>query len=163
MEMAIKNLFRKFPSIRSNLGSVFPNIVYEKSKLLAAVARAVVGQVMVKGDPTLACADNVDKIAKIALGREIGGTGSTYRMYGVLRNDERFCAISEPCAGCIVISPTGFGKPNTRGHTGIFLDNHLIASNDSRTGIWSANYTLERWRNKYTKEYGIPTYFFMVL
>jgi hypothetical protein len=160
----IKNLYRTSPTIRKNLESVFPTIIFEKSNLLAAIARACLGQVMVKGEPDLACALNVNKIAKIALGEEIGGGASTYLMYGELLRHKRFCRVPEAGSGQIVISPTGYGDGRIKhGHVGIFLDNHLIASNDSKTGIWSPNYTLTSWINKYQKGGGFPVIFFMPL
>jgi hypothetical protein len=160
----IKNLYRTSPTIRKNLESVFPTIIFEKSNLLAAIARACLGQVMVKGDPDLACALNVNQIAKIALGEEIGGGASTYLMYGELNKSEKFVRIKELKAGCIVISPTGYGNGKiAHGHVSIAIDNHILASNDSKTGIWSPNYTLTSWINKYQKIGGFPVVFFMPL
>ena len=75
----------------------------------------------------------------------------------------RFDRIMEPEAGCIVISATGTNThpdiiPN--GHTGIYLDNNLIMSNDSASGLWKQNYTRESWRNRYYYKGGYPVRLF---
>jgi len=45
----------------------------------------------------------------------------------------------------LIISPSGTGnaKKISNGHVGIVLDNEEIASNDSRTGIFRKNYTIQ--------------------
>lgn len=65
--------------------------------------------------------------------------------------------IDDPVPGCVVISPTGIGKG--AGHTGFALEDGVIASNDSRTGKFMKNYTVDVWRAQYGKR-GFPTLFY---
>ena len=77
-------------------------------------------------------------------------TAGTYGHWRWLQNSTKFVRVFEPQAGDIVISPTGTSSdpahrlPN--GHTGIYLTNNTIASNDSATGLFKQNYTRESWR-----------------
>ena len=65
--------------------------------------------------------------------------------------------------GNIVISPTGMGDGSIRGHVGIMGKNDVIMSNDSRTGKWMANYTIETWRERYSRKGKMPVYFYKVI
>jgi hypothetical protein len=110
---------------------------------------------------TVGCAEAVNAIYKSIFGKPIGGGASTAEMYRALCKhpdfEQVFCDIPE--RGWIVISPTGYGNGNLRGHVGITGKTHIM-SNDSNTGKWDAKFTIETWRNYYTKLGGIPTYFF---
>lgn len=66
--------------------------------------------------------------------------------------------IPEP--GCVIVSPT---QNTTHGHTGIFLDSQNIASNDSRTGKFEKNYTLNSWAKEMRDTRGLRLYLWKVL
>lgn len=76
---------------------------------------------------------------------------NTGQLDKILASNPKWERIYEPEAGCVIVSPTGEGKnpdmPN--GHTGIFLDEDRIASNDSATGLWKNNYDRISWRTRY--------------
>lgn len=83
----------------------------------------------------------------------------TNQLLTYLETSGLFERIMEPVAGCIVMSATGTNsKPEIipNGHTGIYLDNNLIMSNDSASGLWKQNYTRESWRNRYYYRGGYP-------
>ena len=101
------------------------------------------------------CAEAVNKIFKLATGREVGGDISTYRMYLSLRKDDDFIQSPYNLPGDIIISPTGFGKGN--GHVGIVSENNKIMSNNSANSLWEENYTIDEWRNKF-KDFPILFY-----
>jgi len=70
--------------------------------------------------------------------------------------------IEEPEEECIVISPTGLGKKGTNGHVGfvIRLNGELvIVSNDSRTGKFLQNFSINRWLS-YFGALGYPTFYY---
>lgn len=109
----------------------------------------------------LGCAESVNCVHKKAFGKEIGGDVSTYRLYGALKAHPLFKKVDVPARGDIIISPTGFGKgsiPN--GHTGIVGEAGTIMSNESRSGKFEKNFTIETWRARYEKLGKYPVHFF---
>jgi len=106
----------------------------------------------------LACAETVNELICKAYGSYLydGNRLSTHYLYKALRNSPLYKEVAIPAPGDIIISPTGFGKnlnmPN--GHTGIVMLNGKIASNDSRTGRFEENYTIETWRERYERTGG---------
>ena len=115
-------------------------------------------------DDDVGCAESVNAICRKALGIEVGGDLSTTRMYQALRESSRFVRVETPLKGDIIISPTGFGNGNlSNGHVGIMGDEGRVMSNTSATGLWTQNYTLESWRERYGKLGGYPVLFYRVL
>lgn len=68
-----------------------------------------------------------------------------------------------PQPGDIAIAPTGMGHRGTIGHTWIIGEHGLWYSNDSWTGKWQANYTQKTAEIMYTKEKGIPIFYYTYL
>lgn len=110
----------------------------------------------------LGCAESVNAIHRKQFGSPIGGDVSTYRLYEALKKHPHFKQTSEALPGDIVISPTGFGGKNgiTNGHAGIVGENGKIMSNESKSGNFQENYTMETWRERYGKLGGYPVLFF---
>ena len=107
------------------------------------------------------CAETVNAIYKKAFGVQIGGGPSTYLLYLVLCKHPKFIPIDIPDKGDIIISPSGFGNGNLpSGHVGIVSIDKKIMSNDSSTGIFKENYTLDSWKEKYVALGGYPMKFF---
>jgi hypothetical protein len=71
-----------------------------------------------------------------------------------------FVEIQQPEIECIVLSVTGTGKAGKIGHTGIMGLHGLIMSNNSSTGKWEQNYTMDAWKRKYHDEYGMKTWLY---
>lgn len=110
----------------------------------------------------LSCAITVNTIHQKAFGDQIGGTASTYWMYDSLLKRKDFQRVDTPQPGDIIISPTGYagnGGTIKNGHVGIVGDG-VIYSNDSNTGLLSANYTIEKWKNYYGVKGKFPIYYF---
>lgn len=61
----------------------------------------------------------------------------TAELFWKLRTDKRFRFVTSPTGGCIIVSPKVGDK---FGHTGIFITNERIASNNSKTGLFQGNY-----------------------
>lgn len=112
---------------------------------LVAAAKASLGKPMWKGtgvDPEYACAISVNAVHYLAFGYYIGGEASTQQMYLMLLKSPYFKLTTVYAPGCIIISPTGYGKdpkdyPN--GHVGIVC-NFGICANNSADGLWSEIY-----------------------
>lgn len=95
----------------------------------------------------LGCAESVSNLIKkvfpdfpIILG--------TADLFWKLKIDRRFKLVTTPIKGCIIVSP----KVNqTYGHTGIFITEFRIASNNSKTGLFQGNYD---WPNSWIATFG---------
>ena len=85
---------------------------------------------------------------------------STAELFKQLKLDKRFKATLTPSAGCVIISPR---TSDTYGHTGIFLTNDKIASNDSRKGVWEQNYTWDSWIREFRDKRGLRIYLFELI
>lgn len=88
----------------------------------------------------------------------ITGTWTLWDMFK-LRGD--FALVNPPEKGCIVLSVTGLGNgkvPN--GHAGIVGEDGIIMSNDSRTGKFLENYTIDEWVDYFQKKGGYPVFYF---
>ena len=102
---------------------------------------------------SVACAETVNAIYEEAFGEQIGGGASTYNLYYALKKHFNFEQVETPQPGDIVISPTGIpvmpGGKLTNGHVGIVGEAGVIMSNDSATGLFKENYTLQTWKERY--------------
>lgn len=107
----------------------------------------------------LGCAETVTNILKKVY-PEVPILTGTWTLWDYLRNPKNgYVQVSEPTPETIIISPTGLGKAGTNGHVGIFLEDGLIASNDSKTGRFIQNHTLDTWKTYYGKRQ-YPTYLY---
>lgn len=94
---------------------------------------------------------------------------STREMYSHLTRSPSFEEVDEPIYGDIIISVTGLGNGSVpNGHCGV-VGRHLapngslwIMSNDSRSGTWEANYSIEGWRRFFETRGGMKTHYFRV-
>lgn len=108
------------------------------------------------------CAEAVSKVLQNAgvAGIPALGIAGTSALYDFLHEDVQFDEVTTPQAGDVIVSPTGWpGAVLAHGHVGI-VGNYGILSNDSQTGLFKENWTLETWR-KYYSDYGnLPTKYF---
>lgn len=102
----------------------------------------------------VACSESVCHILKQVI--DFPMITGTWTLLDTLKKDKRFKITTEMKAGNIIISPTGAGYGNMRGHTGILLGNGQIASNTSDTGLWTNNYTIDSWVARYRTRGGMP-------
>lgn len=128
-------------------------------------AKSLLGQDASPADQapdSLACAETVNNIVRIATGSPVGGGASTYAMWQVLRTPGgrwRSVIVSEALPGDIIISPTG-SITNARlehGHVGI-VAKFGILSNNSEDGKLSENFDIDSWRRYYTQFGGLATF-----
>lgn len=114
-------------------------------------------------DDVLGCAESVTSIIRQVL-PDFPIILGTWTLERRLWNDRRFVITQTPGVGDIVISATGSSKLGRnapiRGHVGIVGENGIIMSNDSYTGKWMANYTLETWKKRYQEYGGYPVLFY---
>ena len=79
-------------------------------------------------------------------------TISTIKLNGYLRGSEKFKGTLDLLPGNVIVSPT---DDDSVGHTGIILEDGKICSNDSTTGVFSQNYTINSWVKKFRHEKGL--------
>lgn len=86
---------------------------------------------------------------------------STAILYKQLKAHPKFRLVTDFGPGDVLVSPTGYGNGNlSNGHTGIVGESNTIMSNDSASGIFIQNYTLDTWIARYRKIGGFPLFFF---
>lgn len=113
----------------------------------------------------VSCAITVNKLAEKAFGKPIekAHEASTYWLYKALMESKEWERVDLPDKGCVIISPTGYAGPGgilPNGHTGIVGVDGNIMSNDSATGLFTQNYTIESWRKRYVDQGKFPMAFF---
>lgn len=99
-------------------------------------------------DDALGCAESVSQVIR-CLYPDFPIIPGTYSLNQHLARDNRFMGTLNLDPGNIIVSPTGTGNGTIRGHTGIIGENGRIYSNNSFTGIWELNYTIESWVRRY--------------
>jgi hypothetical protein len=104
----------------------------------------------------LACAQCVSRIIKDLL-PDFPILVSTRDLFNHLSKDKRFKGTNVITPGTIIISPR---TETVHGHCGIWMDKKNIASNNSKTGLWEKNYTLDEWVNIFRLKRGLKIYFF---
>lgn len=129
-----------------------------------AAAKAALGRNLSAGTGVpyyVACAISVNRVHTDAFGFPIGGGASTAELYAALRKSAYFREVDTPILGAVVISPTGTGtKPAyPHGHVGI-VGKFGICSNDSSTGLFSENYTVDSWAGQFQEIEGYPVFYF---
>lgn len=111
----------------------------------------------------LACADTVSNLLNLTYGG-VPTIVSTIKLNEYLSNPKNgFKRVQEVAPGVIIVSPTEGTKV---GHTGIYMEDEVIASNDSglvvpgNKGKFFKNYTTETWARRYTQKLGLKTYLY---
>lgn len=112
-------------------------------------------------DDVVGCAESVTVILQKHINMPI--ITGTYTLFDYMNKSGNFARVDIPMAGNIVISPTGMGDGSMRGHVGIIGMNDVIMSNDSYSGKWMANYTVQAWRARYSGKGKMPVYFYKVI
>ena len=129
---------------------------------LYTVTKSLMGQRLTL-DPSVpkdvGCAQCMSYILKEA-GYKIpkGGISGTYSLYEWL--NKNFYKTDTIEKGNIIISVTGTGNGKIRGHVGVFLDNEVIASNNSKTGLLDTHWKYENWKAYYQQVGKLKTVIF---
>lgn len=115
------------------------------------------------------CAESVSDVIRTAFPEMNFPTLlSTRTLFDYLRKSPSFVQVSTLTKGDIIISVTGTGIL-THGHTGICGKNespdgsYWIMSNNSFTGTWEANYSLNSWNRYFRDKGGLSTVYFAFL
>ena len=112
---------------------------------------------------SLGCAESVSEIIHTVF-PEVPIITGTWTFWEYMKKNSRFQETFYPSMGCIIISPSGTSSKGAKnGHIGIFGDNEIIMSADSRNGLFLENWTLKSWKLYYQDKLGFPIYFFRVI
>ena len=87
------------------------------------------------------------------------GIAGTAALLSWLQSSSEFDEVDNPEPGDIIMSATGTGNGKCRGHVGI-VGQHQIMSNNSETGLWDTQWTMDRWNDYYRAYGGILTRYF---
>lgn len=88
-----------------------------------------------------------------------GFAGTAAGLAFILRSP-RFMEVNSYTVGAVIIAATGTGNGKIRGHVGI-CGKIQIMSNNSETGKWDTQWTIDRWLAYYTNYGGIKTRYFL--
>jgi hypothetical protein len=69
--------------------------------------------------------------------------------------------VGKPDVGCIIVSVTGTGNESRRGHIGV-VGKWQIMSNNSITGLWDTQWTMDEWIQYYETEGGLDTHYYKI-
>jgi hypothetical protein len=104
---------------------------------------------------SVACADTVTTLIRL-VDPSFPHVSGTWTLYDILEHRKDYAKVTELSPETIIISPTGMGNGTMSGHVGIVMGDGVIASNDSNTGKFIKNYTLETWTRRYAGHGGLP-------
>ena len=152
----LSGLLDKYKTMNLNLQKFHQGAIYFLGKDASPIDLA--------GDE-LGCAETLNEIYKKTFGEYMSPANilSTYRLYEAIKNSPKFVRTTSPEEGTIILSPTGYSSKGAKnGHVGIIGKAGIIMSNDSRSGLFLENYTLQSWKQYYGDKLGFPMYFFNV-
>lgn len=127
-------------------------------ELLVAEARKWLGKDASpenKADKNVACVESVITIIR-GLYPDFPKTLSTIELDYYLTNSPHFRYVNTPRDGAIIISP----RRAEYGHVGICMTTDIIASNDSRSGLFELNYSLGEWIKEMRNNRGLKIFFY---
>lgn len=132
-----------------NLLKKIVNYLLQKTTLIDVVTQRLGTDVSPEdlAKDEVGCAESVTNLLKILYPETPIITG-TYTLYDYLKKSDKWIRVTVPTPECVIICPTQEGKPFP-GHVGIFMEDMTIASNDSATGRFLKNYTLDVWRERW--------------
>lgn len=113
--------------------------------------------------PEVACAETVTHLISL-VDSSIEWTNklATFYMRKDMLGGKHFVRVDTPRRGSVVLSATDWNKNGqvVTGHVGIYLGDDHIASNNSSTGIFDINYSLESWKRYFVAHEGLDMLFF---
>lgn len=128
----------------------------EKLLMAAKMALGTDASPMNLAPQELSCAEAVSNVVKKVF-PSFMLTVSTIELDRFLSKSPQFKSTKIPSPGCIINSPRLGSIP---GHCGIFLTTNRIASNDSKTGKFQDNYSLDSWAREMRDKRGLKIYLY---
>lgn len=152
-----------FKKVMTNTQTASSISIYNQAKICLGESLVPIGD-----DPDLGCAISVSVLwGKIfPNSTQILNTTSTASLLAAfIEHTELFMEVTEIEAlpGDFIIAATGTSSivntPITHGHCGV-VAKYGVCSNNSLTGLWDENYTLQTWKQRYEVQGGYQTRYF---
>ena len=136
------------------------------AKRFVSIAKSKLGQDASPFDAvndSVGCAESLSMIIR-QLDPAFPFVTGTWSLLDALRSSLGFrqlYSIEDIEVGDVVLAVTGQGNGSvSNGHAGIVIDTNSVASNDSKTGKFLANYTVDSFVEYFNKKGGYPIYIF---
>lgn len=136
--------------------------MFQTKKTLLQLCKDSIGSDVTPDDlvpDSVACAITVSTLLN-KLDPTFPRVAGTWTLYDILEHRPDYERVTVPSPETIIVSPTGTGNGSIPGHTGIILDDNVIASNDSGTGKFIKNYTLDTWQKRYADQGGFKLFMY---
>lgn len=136
-----------------------------KAEQLYTLSKSLIGQHLTLNEAVpwmVGCAEAVSALLQRfnTAGIPPKGIEGTAALASFLASSKQFQEIYTYTPGAVIVSATGSGNGKVRGHTGVCGHNSIM-SNNSETGRWDTQWSIERWTG-YFGSYGqIPTRYFL--
>jgi len=157
-----RRLVRDMKKHVSVLQSILNSLMIFKKKTLAQYCEEAIGTDVTPDDlipDMVACAITVSTLIN-KTDPTFPKVAGTWTLWDILSHRSDYERVTTPTPETIVISPTGTGNGSIPGHVGIYLAGDVIASNDSQSGKFIKNYTLDTWKARYVTKGGFPVYYY---
>lgn len=134
-------------------------------ELLYQLAKSLLGQHLTMNDAVpwmVGCMEAISRIlSKFGIpGIPVMGIEGTAAGLDFLVKSDDFKEVQQYTLGAVLIAATGTGNGKIRGHVGI-CGEFQIMSNNSETGKWDTQWTIDRWLAYYGDYGGIKTRYFL--
>ncbi len=137
-----------------------------KAEQLYTLAKSLLGKRLTLDSsvpPALGCAEAVSFCLHSldpVLVPSKGLQGTMALLKWMQNNQQHFTPVTRPSLGTIIVSPTGMGKnPSDHGHTGLVAKEGIL-SNESQSGLFREQWTLDAWDAYYVKALGFHVFYF---
>jgi len=144
------------------LEEILKQLMLFKKPTLLELAEQSIGTDVTPDDmvpDTVACAISLTTLIN-QTDKTFPKVAGTWTLWDILEHRSDYQRVTVPTPGCIVVSPTGTGNGSIPGHAGIIMADNTIASNDSATGKFIKNYTLDTWRARYVDKGGYKIFMY---
>lgn len=146
----------------SLLQSIINSLMLFQKKTLTKLCEESIGTDVTPDDlipDSVSCAITVSTLLNY-LDPTFPKVAGTWTLWDILAHRTDYERVTVPSPETIIISPTGTGNGTMPGHTGIILADNVIASNDSASGKFLKNYTLDTWSARYVDKGGFKIYMY---
>jgi hypothetical protein len=158
----VLGLMQKTTLAPVNLVEPKPEVVKTSAQKIYEYSVAMLGKEMSPADladDEVGCAESYCNAARAAY-PDMPIILSTATLLSFLRKDKRFKQTLDLKPGNVLIAATGTGNGTMRGHVWVIGTDNKAMSNDSATGLWKENYTIDQIVTRWRKQGGMQLFCF---
>lgn len=137
-------------------------VIKTSAQKIHEYAVAMIGKEMSPADiakDEVGCAESYCNAARAAY-PDMPIIVSTASLLAFFRKDKRFKQTLDLLPGNVLIAATGTGNGTMRGHVWVIGETYTAMSNDSTTGLWQRNYTIDQIVARWRKQGGMQLFCF---